>query len=256
MSNINPYSSSDTDSSTGDSNVFLDLNKPDEATGVPSVISGSSGSGSDAGFSSGTPEPSKFNGQVILAGLVFVIGVGAIYAMRYVGMQAGINEKLSTVEYTASTNTPDFIARFDRVMDNLEDVSVSIQFEQNTKLPNAPFTMGGVTAAPIDFNQPVARGESEADRKARLAREKAEQERAAQEAKDAEIESVAYGLTLQSVMGGTRPVVRISGKPYTVGMKIQGVLTILSVEGSTVILGSGQMKFKLVLGSTAERIDK
>lgn len=250
MSEINPFKPNQNDQESGESNVFINLNKPDEATGIPSVAPGAGG-----GFTPGAAEPSKFNGQVILAGLVFAIGVGSIYAMRYIGMQAGIKESVTMVDYTASTTSPDFIKRFDTVMSDLQEVSMSVQFPKSVNLPHTPFTLDD-SADPMDtFVKPINDPVDPSARAARLARERAASKRLQQEARESEIESMAFGLTLQSVIGGTRPVARISGQPVGVGMTIADTFKVLSIKGSTVVLEAEGMKFQLVLGGEAERID-
>lgn len=254
MSEINPFTPKESDGGHGESNVFLDLNKPDEATGVPAAMPGAGGSGSAGdGFSPSSAEPSKFNGQVLLAGMVFVIGVGAIYAMRYIGMQAGIKESVTMVEYTASTTSPDFVQRFDEVMADLEEVSLSVRFDKNTVLPEAPFTMASAEQADVDI--PVIDPDDSSARMARLAQQREQQLREAQQQKIAEYERAAMGLNLQSILGGSRPVARISGEPVRVGMTVADIFTVESIKGSTVVLTVDDLKYEITLGSGAIRID-
>ncbi len=255
MSEINPFTPKDTNQAPGESNVFLDLNKPDEATGVPAAMPGM---GNDPGsegtaFTPGGSEPSKFNGQVLLAGLVFAIGVGSIYTMRYIGMQAGIKESVTMVEYTASTNTPDFIKRFETVMQDLEDVSISVQFDKKTLLPREPFVLA-TAVNPNDIYQVPVPNEDPSALAARLAKQHAEMARMEQEALEAEYEAIAQGLTLQSVIGGTRPVARISGEPVGIGMTVADTFKVISIKGSAVVLEVDGIKFELGLGSGAKRI--
>ncbi len=257
MSDANPYSPKEPEQDQGKSNVFLDLNKPDEATGVPAIPQGLGADTSDGG--SGSPlvsaEPSKFNGQVILAGLVFAIGVGSIYAMRHIGMQAGIKESVSLVDYTASTNTPDFIKRFDSIMADLEEVSISVQFAKDTDLPQAPFTLAQAAIGDDTLSIPVPTKDDSNATKARLAKLRAQMERDEQEAKAASYDLVASGLSIQSIIGGTRPVARISGEPVGVGMTVADTFKVLSIKGAVVILEVDGIKYELKLGSGAKRIN-
>lgn len=258
MSEMNPFSPNDNEQGAAESNVFLDLNKPDEATGVPSVMPGMSESGSSGGSSfspgSGSTE-SKFNGQVILAGLVFTIGVGSIYAMRYIGMQAGIKESVAMVEYTASTTSPDFVDRFESIMSDLEEVSISVQFEDSTVLPQEPFILESEIYADTNYEPTVTDKLDPNEQLARMARQRAEMERIAREEKLAEYESIAQGLTLQSLIGGSRPVARISGEPVAVGMMVADTFKVISIKGSVVILEVEDIRYELGLGSSAVRID-
>lgn len=256
MSEINPFTPKESDGGHGESNVFLDLNKPDEATGVPATLPGmgdSSTGGGGGGFTQGSAESSKFNGQVILAGMVFVIGVGSIYAMRYIGMQAGIKESVKMVEYTASTTSPDFVQRFDEVMADLEEVSLSVRFDRSTVLPTAPFTMASSEA--VDMNLPVANPDDSSARMARLAQQREQQLREAQQQRIADYDRAAMGLNLQSILGGSRPVARISGEPVRIGMKVADIFTVESIKGSTVVLSVEDLKYEITLGSGAVRID-
>jgi hypothetical protein len=258
MSEMNPFSPKDNDQGTTESNVFLDLNKPDEATGVPSVLPGMSESGPSGGssFSPGAASgESKFNGQVILAGLVFTIGVGSIYAMRYIGMQAGIKESVTMVEYTASTTTPDFVDRFESIMSDLEEVSISVQFDESTVLPKAPFILETEMLADETYEPAVSDNLDPSEQLARMARQRAEMERMEREQKLAEYESIAQGLTLQSLIGGSRPVARISGEPVAVGMMVADTFKVVSIKGSVVILQVEDIRYELGLGSSAVRID-
>tara|TARA_R110000744_G_scaffold210303_1_gene329395 strand:- start:1388 stop:2161 length:774 start_codon:yes stop_codon:yes gene_type:complete len=257
MSEINPFTPKDNDQEHGESNVFLNLNKADEATGVPSVIPGmgNDAAGGGSSFSTGSAEPSKFNGQVMLAGLVFAIGVGSIYAMRYIGMQAGIKESVSMVDYTASTTSPDFVKRFDKIMDDLEEVSVSVQFDNDTVLPQEPFTMAKLDDPTDEYLAPPVNEDDMNAQMARLARQRAEQERLDREAVIQSYEKLASKLKLQSVIGGSRPVARISGEPVAIGMTVADTFKVLAINGSQVILEVEGMKYELGLGEGAKRIN-
>ncbi len=257
MSEINPFAPKESEQGAGESNVFLDLNKPDDATGVPAVMPGMENASASSGPSIGAgAAESKFNGQVILAGLVFTIGVGSIYAMRYIGMQAGIKESVAMVEYTASTTTPDFVDRFETVMNDLEEVSISVQFAESTPLPSEPFILETEIADDTGYIEPIATNtEDPNERFARMARQRAEAERIAREEKIAEYESIAQGLTLQSLIGGTRPVARISGEPVAVGMILADTFKVVSIKGSAVIFEVEDIRFEIALGQSAVRID-
>lgn len=257
MSEINPFTSKENDAGTGESNVFLDLNKPDDATGIPAVMPGVGGAGAPEGGGAtfGGGETSKFNGQVLLAGIVFSIGVGSIYAMRFIGMQAGIKESVTMVEYTTSTNTPDFVKRFETVMDDLQEVSVSVQFDRDTVLPSTPFTMAVAAVDDEILEMPTGNQVDPNAQRARLARQRAEEARYEREEKEAEYEFIAEKLRLQSVIGGTRPVARISGEPVGVGMMVAKTFKVLSIKGSVVLLEVDGIQFELGLGDGAKRIN-
>ena len=249
MSEHNPFAPEpqDNNSAEGSSNVFLDLNKPDELTGVPNLPSQEQAAGASAGFSPVTGQPAKkVNTQVLLAGVVFAIGVGAIYGMRTIGMKAGIKENAVAVDYTPETTTPDFIKRFDKVMTGLDESSVAIVLESTDTLPDRPFTMAN--AAPTQ--QTDAPKANPMDQSARLAAQRAAQEQMRLEA----IANEANDLHLQSILGGTKPVARISGQPVRIGSTVNDKFTVKSISGQSVILEAEGLVFKLTLGEPTERL--
>lgn len=248
MSEMNPFTPKD-EEHHGESNVFLDLNKADEATGVPSVAPGA---GQQGGFAAA--EPSRFNGQVMLAGLVFAVGVGSIYAMRYIGMQAGIKESVKMVEYTASTTNPDFVKRFDGIMESLEEVSYAVQFDKTVTLPSEPFTMKYAGLEEDDILRPQIDPVDPNAKMQRLAQQRAEQARLDKMQTEQGYEDLASDLKLQSLIGGTRPVARISGEPVGVGMTVADTFKVISIKGSVVTLAVEDMRFELALGEPAKRI--
>lgn len=247
MSEHNPFAPEphDTNTSDGSSNVFLDLNKPDELTGVPNLPSQESAAAS-AGFAPVANQPSKMNLQVMLAGIVFVIGVGAIYGMRSIGMKAGIKENAVAVDYTPETTTPDFIKRFDTVMTGLDESSVAVVLESTDTLPDKPFTMA--SAATPDQN--TAPQTNPMDQSARLAAQRAAEQRLRVEA----LESEANLLQLQSILGGSRPVARVSGQPVREGMMINDTFTVKTISGQSVVIEAEGLVFRLTLGEPAQRL--
>ncbi len=246
MSEHNPFAPQDSNSAEGSSNVFLDLNKPDDLTGVPNLPSQEQAAAASAGFNPVTGKPaSKVNTQVLLAAVVFAVGVGAIYGMRSIGMKAGIKENAVAVDYTPETTTPDFIKRFDTVMTGLDESSVAVVLESTETLPERPFTMA--TAAPANTNTPQT---NPMDNAARLAAQRAAEERLRIEA----IESNANLLELQSVLGGSRPVARISGQPVREGMKVNDQFTVKTISGQSVILECEGLVFRLTLSEPTERL--
>lgn len=193
------------------------------------------------------PVPSKMNIQVLLAGLVFVIGVGAIVGMRQIGMNAGIQESAVIVEYTSETTTSDFIERFDTVMTDLVEASVAVQLSEGSELPEKPFTLETEGA-----QQPVNPSYNPMnDPAALLAAQKAREE----EERIIRIESAAGKLVLQSVLGGTRPVARISGKAVAKGMVLNDMFKVRLIEGSRAIVEADGLVFELTIGGGVERIE-
>ena len=66
----------------------------DNTTGIPSLAVGPGWTGLSS------HSESKISGQVALAGLVLIMAAGAIYGMRFVGLNAGFGGEDVKIDYT------------------------------------------------------------------------------------------------------------------------------------------------------------
>lgn len=221
---------------------------PDESAGIPGL----------AGFGPaptpppmGTGSDSKISGQVVIAGVVLVLAAGAIYGMRFVGLNATTGGKDVKIDYTAQTSTPEMNRRFGRVMTELDDSMSAVQFASGTDLPPAPFTRPNTEEPTLDtiIEQPNSMDDLE-----RLARLAAEQRRLEQEQRSAMLEGEVARLIVQSIIGGRVPVARVNGQPVTVG-RMLGSFEVIEISGQSVYIRNGDLTYELPMGMPARLLD-
>jgi len=224
------------------SNIFLDMSERD-STGIPSLtqapVSAISSSSSD----------SKFNVQIVIAICVLAIGGGAIYAMRYIGMQAGLDEQVHTIDYTSETNSADFSHRYSSVMRALEKSKTSVELADQSDFAPVPFSH---PVAVKEDQIPVDPGMSKEERLA-LQKER-DQQRAIKERRDSVI-GEAMRFKLQGIIGGSRPAARVSGQPVRAGMKLGEYFTVQAITGRSVIIEGDGLRFELVMGQETKQLE-
>lgn len=221
---------------------------PDESAGIP----GLAGFGSQpAAAAPGSKGGSKVSGQVVIAGVVLVLAAGAIYGMRFVGLNAGFGGNDVKIDYTSQSATPDSQKRFGRVMSELDDSMTAVQLPGDTPLPPAPFTRQ-VQADPEE--SPLLETPTSMNDLERLARLAAEQRRLEQEERAAMLESEVARLIVQSIIGGRVPAARINGQPVTVG-KMLGSFQVIEIGGQSVFVRCDDLVYELPIGLPARRID-
>ncbi|MBL4592083.1 MAG: hypothetical protein JKY96_09000, partial [Phycisphaerales bacterium] len=180
----------------GDSNeaankVFVNLAQTDSATGIPSLNHG------PASELHG-PKKSKVDNQMLIAGIVLFVGIGAVYGMRYMGMAAGLDENVVAIDYTAETTAAENSKRFTQVLSALNESSHVMQFGGSVELPEHPFSRDVVVA-----DEP--RGDPGMSEAERLEWERQQDFENARQARTNAIESELYNFQLQGVIGGKRP---------------------------------------------------
>ncbi len=217
----------------------------DDPTGIPS-FSPSQG----AGLSSHSE--SKVSGQVVLAGLVLVLAAGAIYGMRFVGLNMGFGGEDVKIDYISQAGSPESARRFGRVMTELDGSLNAVQFARTAELPPAPFTRptSNAPAQPFVFEEPSS--EDDLIRMARMA----EEQRRLQMAQRAELLRNELGrLNVQSVMaGGRMPVARVNGQPVTIG-KFLGSFEVVDIANQSVFISADGMTWEVAIGMPAKLID-
>ena len=223
--------------------IFLDMNETD-STGIPSLKQ------APVSAISSSASSSKINTQVVIAGLVLAIGAGAIYGMRHIGMQAGLDEKVVSIDYTADANNADFSKRFTAVMRMLDKSSLAVQISDNGSFADTPFSR--TVQEEVEQYEAIDPGMSEEEQLA--IRRQREQELEIQRRKDMVI-SEAMGFTLQGVIGGSRPAARISGIPVRVGMDLGDFFTVVEITGRSVVIEADGMRFELAMGQETMRLD-
>jgi len=226
----------------GASNIFLDMSETD-STGIPSLkqapVSAISASASD----------SKLNMQMVIAMCVLAIGGGAIYGMRYIGMQAGLDENIVAIDYTSQANSKDFTNRFKSVLRTLDKSTVSVQFTDTESFAEQPFSRpGGVKEEVVEMDPGLSQAERDALRKER-------ERKLAMEQRRDNVVGEAMRFDLQGVIGGARPAARISGQPVRAGMKLGDFFTVVKIMDRSVIIEADGMKFELAIGQKTVQLD-
>jgi hypothetical protein len=217
----------------------------EDATGIPSLNTGAPGAGAPH-----KPE-SKVSAQVVLAGAVLVLAAGAIYGMRFVGLNAGGGRDNVKIDYTSQSGAPEMVRRFERVMTELDASMSAVQLAAGEPLPESPFSRPQQESdQPVAIEQP-----STLDDLDRLARLAAEQERLKREERAALLEAELARLQVQGVMaGGRMPVARINGQAVTVG-KTLGAFEVVEISGQSVFLTADERVWELRLGTPAREIE-
>jgi len=217
-------------------NIFLNMAQTDTVTGIPSLKQ------APESAISASSTTSKFNTQMVIAMCVLTIGGGAIYTMRYIGMQAGLDEKMVSIDYTSETNSADFSNRFSSVMKTLDASSITVQLESRESFAEAPFARP--SSGPQETVQ-MDPGLSEAERIALQKKRDAERER---ERRKNLVIGEAMRFNLQGIIGGSRPAARISGQAVRAGMKLGEYFTVTKITGRSVVIEGDGMRFELALG--------
>jgi len=235
-------SSSDT-GGEGASNIFVNLNQAD-STGIPSLKNAP-----ESAIASAAKE-SKISAQLIVALGVIGVGAGAIYAMRYIGMRAGLDDQVVSIDYTSESNSSEFNKRFGTVMDDLDESTIAIQLVEHDSFVDSPFARpssmgGGEVIAP----EP---GMSEEDRLALQRQRDLEIQR---QRRHDEVVAEAMRLHLQGIVGGSHPAARVSGQAVRAGMKLGEYFTVEEITGRSVVIEADGMRFELSLGDETIQLD-
>ena len=222
--------------------VFLNLEVTDSATGIPSL---------NQGPASGLQGPSKsrLDTQMMIAGVVLLVGVGAVYGMRYLGMAAGLDESVVSIDYTSQAATPEVSKRYSEVIIALEDSTRVRQFSEAVDLPEHPFARESLEEGD---DLPIDPGMSDQERLALQRQREFENARAAHEN---EIMAELYGFELQGVIGGKRPAARVSGHAVRVGMELGSHFMVVEITGRSVIIEADGLRYELAMGQPAQLVD-
>lgn len=210
----------------------------DDSLGIPGVgsVGGAVGTAPGLGKSQ-----SKVSGQVLIAGAVLLLAGGAIYGMRFVGLNAAFGGENIKIDY----NTDGSIAaakRFTQVMSEL-DASMSAVQIADDNLSATPFSR------PVEDEPPVAayevpESEDDLDRLARLA---AERRLAAMNERQQLIQGELMRLNVQGVIGGRVPAARINGQPVRVGNTL-GIFQVVEISGQSVYVEVDGQRYELQIG--------
>jgi len=240
---INLNSDGPTEHNEGASNIFLDMNEKDTVTGIPSLKQ------APTSAISASASGSKVNTQLVIAACVMAVGGGAIYAMRYIGMRAGLDENIVSIDYTSESNTSDLSDRFESVLHTLDESTISVQFASTESFASKPFDRPSVVK-----DEPVEVDTGLSDEERLALKRKRERERELERRHDS-IVADAMRFKLQGIIGGARPAARVSGQPVRAGMSLGEYFTVTKITGRTVIIEADGMSFELAMGKETVQLD-
>lgn len=179
--------------------------------------------------------------SAMVAAFVVVAAVGSLFAMRQLGLGPALSLADVAVEYTPEESAKAGIAS-GKVLADLERSRRAVQVPQEN-ITQDPFELNadkGIDTSPkIDADLAM--------------RAELERQRQALEARAKKIETALNGLTLQSVMLGSKPVARINGEIYRVGMTIADYFIITGIEGREVTLFADDQTYTLSIDSSPSK---
>ncbi|MEX0876012.1 MAG: hypothetical protein WD114_01015 [Phycisphaerales bacterium] len=224
------------------SNIFLNLNETD-STGIPSLKQAPV-----SAIASSAPE-SRFNTQLLVALCVVAVGAGVIYAMRYIGMRAGLDEKAVSIEYASEMDSADFSGRFATVMRNLDKSTIAVQLADHDDFVESPFSR------PSAMTEEVVRADPGMSEEERLALQREREAALERERRRDLVIGEAMRFKLQGIVGGSRPAARVSGQAVRAGMPLGEFFTVVEITGRSVVIDGDGMRFELALGQETIRLD-
>ncbi|MFG0315226.1 MAG: hypothetical protein ACF8LL_13705 [Phycisphaerales bacterium] len=228
----------------GSSNIFLNLHQED-STGIPSLKNAP-----ESAISSSASE-SKVSVHMVVALAVVAVGAGVIYAMRYIGMKAGLDEEIAQIDYTSQSENTEFSKRFGQVMGQLDESTIAVQLSEHESFVDAPFARPSA----MGKSDPVIKADPGMSEEERLAlQRKRELELERQRRHDAVV-SEALSFHLQGVVGGSRPAARVSGQPVSVGSKVGEYFKVTKITGRSVVIEADGMRFELAMGEETKQLD-
>lgn len=245
--NDQPDMSSNIDSSgapEGSSNIFVNLHQED-STGIPSLKNAP-----ESAISSSASD-SKVSVHMVVALAVVAVGAGVIYAMRYIGMKAGLNEEIASIDYTSQSENSEFKNRFGEVMGELDESTIAVQLKDHDAFVDAPFSRPSAMGS----SEPLVKPEPGMSEEERLALQRERELELERERRKNAVVSEAMSFELQGVVGGSRPAARVSGQPVSTGSKLGEYFKVIEITGRAVVIEGDGMRFELSMGKEPKQID-
>jgi hypothetical protein len=173
--------------------------------------------------------------QPIVLGVLLAVSVGSIFAMRKMAGKAIVESgNTQQVDYT-HTIDPARSAQYDRIMSDLARLERPMQLDVDLAAAAA--------FGEKKHSSTVQAGDNETDGQKQTRERKRRQN---------ELLTKANALVVQSVMGGRRPVARISGETFGVGDSVQD-FKIVSIEGRNVTLEADGFRFTLAMETAQQQ---
>lgn len=194
------------------------------------MTSGQNGASSfdaiDTGATSKIPQ-----GAAVLV-LVALVGGGAIFTMRQFGLGSGFRYDDISIDYPVEAASTSGDNGYEDVLSDLT----------NHTLPHV--ALADLRPKPFQLDD----GDTDEKQFESVARETPEQRAARERAmRDAALQREFTKLTLNSVIGGSRPIARISGQAVRPGDVINGMFLIDDIRGRVVYLSAEGRRYTLTM---------
>ena len=206
---------------------------------------GQNGSGADqlSSLNAGASSPfdaveqasdGKIPSGVAVLVLVALVGGGAIFAMRQSGLGAGYRYDDITIDYPIDAK---------QVSDESDDYKTIVSDLTDHDVPHVPIS--DLRPSPFKLRSGPEADEREFEA---VAQETPEERRARQRAERAAVVQREFSkLELNSVIGGSSPIARVSGQPVRVGDSISGIFTVAQIAGRHVVLEAEGRQYTLTM---------
>lgn len=175
--------------------------------------------------------------SAMVAAFVVVAAIGSLFAMRQLGLGPAVSLAEVAVEYTPDEDSQPGISS-GKVLADLDRSRRAIQVPAE-KINQDPFQLNAE-----DATEQTPKIDADLARRAEL-----ERQRLAREARQQDIETALDDLTLQSVMLGSRPIARINGEVYQIGMPVAEYFTVTAIAGREVTLKADNQTYTLSLST-------
>jgi hypothetical protein len=173
--------------------------------------------------------------------------------MRYLGKVKMVSFDLTKVEYEPSKEDPVAEARFAAVVESLDRSSRPVQVPVQ-RVAVDPFSYrSSVFFGPLMPDEPAMVGGADDGQRAALIA--AERMRREQEERNRQIDAAIEKVQLQGLIGGRRPIARVSGKTLQVGDVIDDVFTVVEIDGRQAIIEANSRRFLLRMNEEPTELD-
>jgi hypothetical protein len=199
-----------------------------------------------AGESAPPPAPkARLSLQTVMLACLLVGGAGLLYAMRLVGINPLQNvaggTKLNDYELARPGS---MTADHKRVLEQLSTATAAPAQVPADQVHKNPFELADLLGPATPALDAGAAG----------AKAGAERARRDAEARARKLQTTLAGLKLNGVLGGSRPVARISGKAVRVGDTVEDLFTVHAIHGRSVELTADGRTFTLTMDDATANV--
>lgn len=188
-----------------------------------------------AGAESLAPPPQRFRyGGIAMLVTVALIAAGVLFGMRWLGQARKLSLLNVKIDYPLNQKT-EGATDHAAVLDQLKSSELVVQ------VPLEQIQMNPFMWNDLNTTKPDTANVDESARQAELSRRAAEQHRQM-------LLSTLSKLKVNSILGGSAPMARLSGALVRVGDQIDDLFTVVAITGRSVELEAEGEKFTLNLG--------